>query len=748
MIQIPVLSFGFTSDTGHIRIPVTNFEFTPRAIQGYIAIFTSEDPRCHNYYHLSKVTGTVERKDVHVCEPKDERESRRKRERGRDNSLGDRTPDIPITTVPVFREGLSRETTSHPPPKDSKILDCNEHIIITDTAHQLTSDTDLSLFDIHQGLADSDSGNFVNQLSGTTISRVAFPNAESLINQEHPPRTQQDVSLQSTHLGNLELTEPPRKKLGMTSRLMSTVETQGEAPLDLNLTKPPPPTHANKQPSRAIEQSAKIMAEQTKTMLESNVTVIDKSTTITAHLTAPTKEQDSTAILKAILTSNTPKPTATTTVSAESTREDTDNIGEQNTDYHPMGNRERDYHHPSVRCAWDATAQQGNVPKFHFDDTPTCPGFTPCVPGNPYTNIKDRYEFISAEPTHTTTTGLQEDILFTNINERLEETIVVHHEVSCLDTQDTSATQPGIPVDKPMKSTQTRLTQFVTSIRRVQQLTQSLRTRIISLVTRPENDQTASVEATANFYTILPEEPTQLPSSATSPVSEGTLLALDSLDAQQRSDIKRMMGKEPLLSQKTAVEIVQQPQADIEQVPDYFEGTDLSDAKMPAFLKGYRIDMDKCKISRAQVNLFIYEACVLPPRREDLFSPDNIPGRLKDFEVNTSNMRLLNYEPWSAHLRSAPPADKKAISDICQKNLELGLIEESNSEYTSPVILVRKATGRHQVAACLTDLNKQSAKDSYPLPLLHDNLNCLANSTFLSSVDICETYLSIAIAEE
>jgi len=261
LIQLPVLSFGFTSVTGHIRIPVTNFEFTSRAIQGYIAIFTSEDPRCHNYYYLSKVTGTVERKDVQVCELKDERESKRKRERGRDNSLGDRTPDIPITTVPVFREGLSRETTSHPPPKDSKILDCNEHIIITDTAHQLTSDTDLSLFDIHQGLADSDSGNFVNQLSGTTISRVAFPNAESLINQEHPPRTQQDVSLQSTHLGNLELTEPPRKKLGMTSRLMSTVETQGEAPLDLNLTKPPPPTHANKQPSRAIEQSAKIMAE-------------------------------------------------------------------------------------------------------------------------------------------------------------------------------------------------------------------------------------------------------------------------------------------------------------------------------------------------------------------------------------------------------------------------------------------------------------------------------------------------------
>ena len=75
------------------------------------------------------------------------------------------------------------------------------------------------------------------------------------------------------------------------------------------------------------------------------------------------------------------------------------------------------------------------------------------------------------------------------------------------------------------------------------------------------------------------------------------------------------------------------------QVPDYFERNDFSDMKKPTFLKGYQIDMEKCKVSRA-----------LPPHREELLSPDNIPGRLKDFEVNTSNMRLTD-EPWSAHLR-------------------------------------------------------------------------------------------------
>ena len=109
---------------------------------------------------------------------------------------------------------------------------------------------------------------------------------------------------------------------------------------------------------------------------------------------------------------------------------------------------------------------------------------------------------------------------------------------------------------------------------------------------------------------------------------------------------------------------------------------------------------------KEEMNLFIYECGVLPPRRETLFSPDNIPGRLKNFEVDTSIMRLNNYQTWQAHLRSAAPESIKLISEVVQKNQKLDLLEPAFSEYTAPVILVRKSSGRHQVACALNDLNK------------------------------------------
>ena len=46
-----------------------------------------------------------------------------------ENIPGDRVSDILISTIPVFSELLSRETSSQPPPEDSKQPDCYKHKI-------------------------------------------------------------------------------------------------------------------------------------------------------------------------------------------------------------------------------------------------------------------------------------------------------------------------------------------------------------------------------------------------------------------------------------------------------------------------------------------------------------------------------------------------------------------------------------------------------------------------------------------
>ena len=200
-----------------------------------------------------------------------------------------------------------------------------------------------------------------------------------------------------------------------------------------------------------------------------------------------------------------------------------------------------------------------------------------------------------------------------------------------------------------------------------------------------------------------------------------------------------------LMSDATAIELLNVTTVqDLSTVPDYFVDGSLCDSKLPDCLKGLRVNLADITVSKEEFNLFIYECCVLPQNRDKFFSPDNVPGRAKDFEVTID---LVNDKPWQDHLRSLSPEDKMLFKEVLDRNLALDLIESSRSPNASRCILVLKDSGRHQIACCLNTVNSRCVKDSYPLPLIRDNLDCLGSSEFVSSIDICGAYLSMSIRE-
>ena len=219
----------------------------------------------------------------------------------------------------------------------------------------------------------------------------------------------------------------------------------------------------------------------------------------------------------------------------------------------------------------------------------------------------------------------------------------------------------------------------------------------------------------------------------------------DELDAKEleqfRQDLKSPRLSESVLRELWDVPVVS-PGAD---VPNYFnEDGQLDDAKMPSYLKGLRYDGKNTCVSRKLVNLFIYECCVLPPGRENFFSPDNIPGKFNGFEVQ---INLLDDKPWQSHLRSLSPADLNDFYEVLCRYLKLKLCEPSHSNTVNGALLVRKANGRHQLALSSGKLNEKSKKDCYPLPLIQSNLDNIGSSPFLSAIDICGAYLSLPVRE-
>ncbi len=76
----------------------------------------------------------------------------------------------------------------------------------------------------------------------------------------------------------------------------------------------------------------------------------------------------------------------------------------------------------------------------------------------------------------------------------------------------------------------------------------------------------------------------------------------------------------------------------------------------------------------------------------------------------------------------------------------LGVIEESDSSWSSPVSLVRKP-GKIRLCLDARKVNQLTVKDAYPLPLIEGLLSRLDQTKFISSIDLKDAFWQIPLDE-
>ncbi|GFW86612.1 hypothetical protein TNCV_4333961 [Trichonephila clavipes] len=79
--------------------------------------------------------------------------------------------------------------------------------------------------------------------------------------------------------------------------------------------------------------------------------------------------------------------------------------------------------------------------------------------------------------------------------------------------------------------------------------------------------------------------------------------------------------------------------------------------------------------------------------------------------------------------------------------LDEGIVQPSESPWSSPVVLVRKKDGSWRFCVDYRKLNSVTKKDVYPLPRIDDTLDCLKGAKFFSSMDLRSGYWQIEIDE-
>lgn len=91
--------------------------------------------------------------------------------------------------------------------------------------------------------------------------------------------------------------------------------------------------------------------------------------------------------------------------------------------------------------------------------------------------------------------------------------------------------------------------------------------------------------------------------------------------------------------------------------------------------------------------------------------------------------------------------EQNVVKDIVEELLQSNVVRESESEYSSPVLLVKKKNGQQRLCVDYRKLNSMTIKDSHPLPRIDDQIDKLQGGNFFVSLDLRAGYHQVPIAE-
>jgi len=118
---------------------------------------------------------------------------------------------------------------------------------------------------------------------------------------------------------------------------------------------------------------------------------------------------------------------------------------------------------------------------------------------------------------------------------------------------------------------------------------------------------------------------------------------------------------------------------------------------------------------------------------QDVFSKEVIAGNcdVVEYIINLKDSLPIKQVP-----RRIPFQMREEVNKIIEDMRKQGVIEESQSSWMSPAVLVKKKDGTIRFCVDYRKLNSKTVKDSFPLPRIDGILDQLSGNTWFSTIDL------------